>query len=686
MAIYDLGTASLAANGEVTGVGTTWKAPLTLIRVGATIVFKTEPVQIYTISEIISDTRVNVYNPNSETVPVGTGYAILAHDGITVQGLAQDVSETLRYYQSRETEVADAVDAFNNFDSADFESKVTQVNTQHGDVVSIGAQVANDAAQASSDKDSAAASAISASADKDAAAASAQEAADYAASLDTQNLLRKDLALSDLTDKPLARSNLDVYSKSEVNNKYLNALDFGVVDDGVTDNSAAFQACFNAVSAEFPNGAEVYIPASKHAVGYYVGSTVTVPSGVNIRGGGRGSQIRAKSTLTGAVLRLSYDSHTTGRYLKDISITGNNSCNGIETNLSPEDPVIRQVYGWKFDHVSVNEVDTAYHMQGLWHSQFIACQAGTCRIGLHLLGQCVSVLVSGCHFSRDGGPTSNSFGIRVQPTTYAWNGSSPVRSEAIVVNGETMCIGFQFGVYIDDGLDVHLSNLDLDYCREYGVVVQNINGGFSLVNSWIAADMSGTSQFFGVTFPGMTSPQQNKLLQGLHINAGNSNSTNNNVGINVGQGAGKMAIKDCTIATGGGTNTSAIAFYSNTEGSVVSGCILGAPLYLQSSGNLTIRDNELASITDVFKSAVNAYSSNSGVNTDGIIEVPILAGQSSGSATITNKGSGTYICTSYANDSASIGDGAYISGSNINVTRQTPVGFNISSWVHYRMI
>ncbi|WRH07492.1 hypothetical protein [Escherichia phage phiA2-1] len=100
MAIYDAGTASLAANGTVTGVGTTWMAPLTLIRVGATIVFKTEPVKIYTISEIISDTQINVYNPNSETVAAGTGYAILLHDGITVQGLAQDVAETLRFYQS----------------------------------------------------------------------------------------------------------------------------------------------------------------------------------------------------------------------------------------------------------------------------------------------------------------------------------------------------------------------------------------------------------------------------------------------------------------------------------------------------------------------------------------------------------------------------------------------------------
>lgn len=208
MAIYDLGTASLAASGEVTGVGTTWKAPLTLIRVGATIVFKTEPVQIYTISEIISDTQINVYNPNSETVPAGTGYAILAHDGITVQGLAQDVAETLRYYQSRETEVADAVDAFNNFDASDFSSKVAQVNTQYGDVVTIGAQVSADSVQVTTDKNSAAASAASASSDKDAAAASAQEAADYAASLDTANLLRKDLNLSDVANKEIARQNL----------------------------------------------------------------------------------------------------------------------------------------------------------------------------------------------------------------------------------------------------------------------------------------------------------------------------------------------------------------------------------------------------------------------------------------------------------------------------------------------
>ncbi|HBM2295319.1 TPA: hypothetical protein LUL88_004434 [Escherichia coli] len=131
MAIYDLGTASLASNGEVTGVGTTWKAPLTLIRVGATIIFKTSPLKIYTISEIISDTQVNVYNPSSETVPAGTGYAILAHDGITVQGLAQDVAETLRYYQSKETSIESLLQFIgqDTFDWPRLEQLATQSTT-----------------------------------------------------------------------------------------------------------------------------------------------------------------------------------------------------------------------------------------------------------------------------------------------------------------------------------------------------------------------------------------------------------------------------------------------------------------------------------------------------------------------------------------------------------------------------
>lgn len=103
MAIYDAGTASLTADGTVIGSGTTWRQPLTLIRVGATMIFNTTPVSIVTIAEIMSDTEIRVFNDKGFTAPAGTQYSILAHDGITVQGLAQDVAETLRYYQSRDS-------------------------------------------------------------------------------------------------------------------------------------------------------------------------------------------------------------------------------------------------------------------------------------------------------------------------------------------------------------------------------------------------------------------------------------------------------------------------------------------------------------------------------------------------------------------------------------------------------
>lgn len=120
MAIYRTGTASLAANGVVIGVGTKWQDKLSLIRVGATIMFPTVVGAIGTISAIVSDTELRVMTTNGAVVPAGSQYVILLHDSITVDGLAQDVAETLRYYQSKETEVADAVDFFKTFDWEQF--------------------------------------------------------------------------------------------------------------------------------------------------------------------------------------------------------------------------------------------------------------------------------------------------------------------------------------------------------------------------------------------------------------------------------------------------------------------------------------------------------------------------------------------------------------------------------------
>lgn len=217
MSIYDLGTASLAANGEVTGVGTTWKAPLTLIRVGSTIVFKTEPVQIYTISEIISDTQINVYNPKSETVPAGTGYAILAHDGITVQGLAQDVAETLRYYQGQETEIAGAVESFKSFDLEAFKGTAMKVEQD-----AASAELSKNAAKASEDnaiiyeglawrwQDEAKTSEENAKTSETNARQSENNAQSWAESINPNNLLTKEGNLSGLASASESRQNIEV--------------------------------------------------------------------------------------------------------------------------------------------------------------------------------------------------------------------------------------------------------------------------------------------------------------------------------------------------------------------------------------------------------------------------------------------------------------------------------------------
>lgn len=107
--IYTTGTISINGN-TVTGTGTNFSAPLSLIRVGCTLIAVGNPVQIFTITEIKSGTELSVTPAANPAIPAGTKFSILLSDSISVDGLAQDVAETLRYYQSKETEVAEALE------------------------------------------------------------------------------------------------------------------------------------------------------------------------------------------------------------------------------------------------------------------------------------------------------------------------------------------------------------------------------------------------------------------------------------------------------------------------------------------------------------------------------------------------------------------------------------------------
>ncbi|WQZ00568.1 tail fiber protein [Klebsiella phage vB_KpnS-K7] len=126
MALYREGKAAMAADGTVTGTGTKWQSSLSLIRPGATIMFLSSPIQMAVVNKVVSDTEIKAITTNGAVV-ASSDYAILLSDSLTVDGLAQDVAETLRYYQSQETQIADAVDFFKNFDFEALQSLADQV-------------------------------------------------------------------------------------------------------------------------------------------------------------------------------------------------------------------------------------------------------------------------------------------------------------------------------------------------------------------------------------------------------------------------------------------------------------------------------------------------------------------------------------------------------------------------------
>lgn len=156
MAIYRTGQASMDAQGYITGYDTKWREQLTLIRPGATIFFIDAPFQAAVISEVISDTQIRAITTGGAEIG-RSNYIILLHDSITVDGLAQDVAETLRYYQSKETQIEEAIDFFKNFDLQGLKDLANQVKNDAEKTASDRAateQLRNETNQIKADTDS----------------------------------------------------------------------------------------------------------------------------------------------------------------------------------------------------------------------------------------------------------------------------------------------------------------------------------------------------------------------------------------------------------------------------------------------------------------------------------------------------------------------------------------------------
>lgn len=94
--LYNTGT--IAINGNTaTGTGTNWTAPASQVRAGQTIIVMSNPVQMFQISSVNSATSMTV-TPAASPELSGQKYGILVSDNISVDGLAQAMSQLIKEY------------------------------------------------------------------------------------------------------------------------------------------------------------------------------------------------------------------------------------------------------------------------------------------------------------------------------------------------------------------------------------------------------------------------------------------------------------------------------------------------------------------------------------------------------------------------------------------------------------
>ncbi|EPU3086273.1 tail fiber domain-containing protein [Escherichia coli] len=170
--IYTIGNIAVSGN-TLTGTGTNFKAPLSMIRVGCTVIVKSDPIQIFSITEIVSETELSVTPAASPDIPAGTAYSILLCDSVSVDGLAQDVAEALRYFTGQESEIYAAVEYWKKYgDDAQVEALLTAIQAETAQSTANAQKTEADKKTTEGYKNAAATSATAAKSSQDAAKAS----------------------------------------------------------------------------------------------------------------------------------------------------------------------------------------------------------------------------------------------------------------------------------------------------------------------------------------------------------------------------------------------------------------------------------------------------------------------------------------------------------------------------------
>lgn len=176
--------------------------------------------------------------------------------------------------------------------------------------------------------------------------------------------------LSDLSNVPVARSNLGLSSSATTTGSSFNVKDYGALGNGVADDTAAVQSAINACSSA--GGGEVFFPTGTYLLTPTTSPAITVPSYVRLAGSDRRATT-LKKNAAGVLISMSGPStDTTGathvKYsgIENLEINGN-SLTGLLLELYYADNLyFSNMYTYGNWDICVDTTE-------FWDSRFINC-------------------------------------------------------------------------------------------------------------------------------------------------------------------------------------------------------------------------------------------------------------------------------------------------------------------------
>lgn len=274
---------------------------------------------------------------------------------------------------------------------------------------------------------------------------------------------------------------------------WFNGRDYGMVLDGVTDDSAALTAALTAAS----DGGTVFIPAipGSSPTKFVAASPVAIPGNVTLNGGSR-DRVRMIATGTGGVTIASGLSNVTIREIGIFTPSGNyptntNTAIGIQANGTDASPISNLV----LDRVTVQGFGTGVQLTSVDGSSFMRVAAYSNLVGFDVYGLTENNVMTQCYVDsawQTGGPALTSFSVRFNGTTSPSN-STPDTSEGWMITKNVFAHG-NTNIALTGVRNFSIIGNIIDWSKQYGIFINSnatyYSGAHQIVGNYIAVGTS----------------------------------------------------------------------------------------------------------------------------------------------------------------------------------------------------